>query len=153
MEQEQIHTLPEMWAVVDLFGHQRIAGKLTTQTLGAACLLRIDVPECTRTRQKYNSAQHSYEAIDEAVPAFTRFLGVGAIYAINPCSEQTVRALLKRLDAAPIQEYEIDRVKALPAAVQDAEYPDPEDVPTEGVDEEESGEGDAKREDATGVPF
>lgn len=35
----------EGWAVVELFGHQREVGFVTTQVFGAAVLFRIDTPE------------------------------------------------------------------------------------------------------------
>ena len=76
MDQEQVQGLPEMWAVVELFGHQRVTGKLSTQTLGAACLLRVDIPEYSRRRQMVDPITRDYVYRDETVPAFTRFLGI-----------------------------------------------------------------------------
>ncbi len=34
----------ESWAIVELFGHQKIAGKLTEQTIGGCHFIRVDVP-------------------------------------------------------------------------------------------------------------
>lgn len=59
----------ESWCIVELFGHQRIAGLVTEQTIGGCNFVRVDVP-----------------AIGD-VPAYTKLLGQGAIYAINPVSE------------------------------------------------------------------
>ncbi len=35
----------EAWAIVELFGHQKIAGRLTEQTIGGCHFLRVDVPD------------------------------------------------------------------------------------------------------------
>ena len=66
---------------------------------------------------------------------------MGAVYAINPCSEATVRELLKRIDPAPVQQYDIDRVKALPSPIPhvdavEASHPDPDDPGNDEDDEE-----------------
>src|SRR5215467_13892732 len=34
----------EGWAILEIFGHQRYAGYVTTQTFGAASMFRLDVP-------------------------------------------------------------------------------------------------------------
>lgn len=45
MNVEPIQTPVEFWAVVELMGHQRIAGRLTEHTLAGSSFIRIDVPE------------------------------------------------------------------------------------------------------------
>lgn len=115
MEQEQVQALPEMWAVIELFGHQKAAGKLSTQNLGAACLLRLDVPEITRKRERFDYKANKWEHFEETIPSHTRFLGVGSIYAINPCSEEIALTILRKSGAGPIQEYVVPSVRALPA--------------------------------------
>jgi len=64
------------WCLVELFGHQKIVGKVTEATLAGGALLRVDVPA-------FNGAA-----------AFTRFYGPGAIYSISPVSEQIARDLM-----------------------------------------------------------
>lgn len=61
----------EGWAIVELFGRQMIAGRLTTEVVGGGSFVRVDVP-----------------ATDGA-PGFTKFFGPGAIYAITPTDEAT----------------------------------------------------------------
>lgn len=73
----------ELWAIVELFGHQRIAGKVSEQVLGGN-FLRVDVPQTK----------------DE--PAWTRFLNPSAVYAINPCSEEVATAVANQLKVKPI---------------------------------------------------
>jgi len=82
----------DLWCMVELFGHQKIAGKCTEQNIAGTNMLRIDVPET------------------EKQPAFTRFFGSGAIYAINPIDEVTARYFADKLEIAPIQSYNISEV-------------------------------------------
>lgn len=96
----------EIWAIVELFGHNRMAGKVTEQTVGGSSLVRVDVPDT------------------EASPAFTRLLNVSAIYAINPVTEEVARGYAARLSVKPIEAWDarevlkrIDDMRKLEAAI------------------------------------
>lgn len=84
----------EAYALVELFGHQRMAGKVTEQTIGNSAFIRVDVPETT------------------SQPAFTRLLNPSAIYAINPITQEAMEELARNLDKAPLQAWEIREVVA-----------------------------------------
>jgi hypothetical protein len=79
----------ESWAIVELFGHNQIAGKCSEMTIAGTNMLRIDVPETEKN------------------PAFTRLLGHGAIYAINPVTEDVARHWASSLSVAPIQIWDV----------------------------------------------
>ncbi len=85
----------ESWCIVELFGHQRIAGLVTEQTIGGCNFVRVDVP-----------------AIGD-VPAYTKLLGQGAIYAINPVSETVARAAAGQYRSAPVSIYDFPELRAL----------------------------------------
>lgn len=78
----------EAWAIVELFGHNKIAGKCSEQNVAGTNFLRVDVPSTT---------MH---------PLFTRLLNHGAIYAINPVTEEVARAFAERINSAPIEAYD-----------------------------------------------
>lgn len=82
----------DLWCLVELFGHSKIAGKCTEQNIAGTNMLRVDVPETSKQ------------------PAFTRFFGSGAIYAINPMDEEAVRFYADKLEIAPIQSYNISEL-------------------------------------------
>ena len=79
----------DLWCVVELMGHQQIAGKCTEQSIAGVNMLRVDVPETKKQ------------------PAFTKFYGGTAIYAINPVDEATAVAKINALNISPIQVWNI----------------------------------------------
>lgn len=79
----------ESWAIVELFGFNKIAGKCSEQNIAGANMLRIDVPETDKN------------------PAFTRLLGHAAIYAINPVTEEVAKHWAKMLQTAPITVWDV----------------------------------------------
>jgi hypothetical protein len=84
----------EAYALIELFGHQRMAGKVSEQTIGNSAFIRIDVPE-TKTQ-----------------PAFSRLLNPSAIYAINPITLEAMEEMARNLDKAPLQAWDIRQTVA-----------------------------------------
>lgn len=82
----------DLWCLVELFGHQHIAGRCTEQNVAGVNMLRVDVPATNNQ------------------PAFTRFLSSGAIYAINPVTEDVARQLADRLEIVPVQPWELKTI-------------------------------------------
>ena len=76
------------WAVVELYGHQRIVGAVIADPVELPGMIRVDVPDLTKNGEIVRKGH-------------TRYLGKGAIYALNPCDEQTVRNLLPHVDGLP----------------------------------------------------
>lgn len=87
----------DCWCIVNLFGHQRIAGRVTEQQIGGQAFVRVDVP-----------------AVGEK-PGFTRMFGAGAIYSIDPVSEAVCRGAAATIRAEPVSVYDMPPavVKAL----------------------------------------
>ena len=81
----------ELWALVELFGHNRIAGKVSEAEMGGGSLIRVDVP-----------------AVKDRAP-LTKYYNVKAIYALTPVDEATCMEMAKSIDAAPISSYSLDR--------------------------------------------
>lgn len=79
----------DLWCVVELFGHQKIAGRCTEQNIAGTNMLRVDVPE---TKDQ---------------PGFTRLFGSAAIYAINPVDEMTAKHFAESLQQRPIHSWDV----------------------------------------------
>lgn len=74
-------------AIVELFGHQKIAGLVSEDTIGGCSFLRVDVP-----------------GTDASAP-FTKWFGDKAIYSMTPVSEELVLIFVKRYKPAPVSVY------------------------------------------------
>lgn len=79
----------ELDAVIELFGHQKMAGKVTEQTIGVATFIRVDVPETSQQ------------------PKFTRLLNPSAIYAINPVTSEVMLHMAEMITSKPIDSWDI----------------------------------------------
>lgn len=118
------------WAVVELFGHKRMAGHVSSQAVAGGSMVRIDVPETPADMRPMT-------------PAYTKLVGVAAVYGITPVSEEIARRAAREIerwnDPLPVQ------LPALAAPVGteidpnfvDDEDDDDEDYEDEDEDDEE----------------
>ena len=88
----------DSWAVVELFGHQQIAGRVTEASIGGCSFLRVDVPEQPAI---VASPRNGWYGDQPATPAYTRYFGNGAIYAMSPCTEAAARSVAARIRVKP----------------------------------------------------
>ncbi len=105
----------EMWAVVELFGHQVIAGRIAQDASLGVPMLRVDVPEIGGRA------------------AFTKFYGSGAVYAVAPCTEEYARHVADYYKPKPITVY-VPEMRQLPRP-----YTDSDDNPEGREDGDEPG--------------
>jgi hypothetical protein len=85
--------MDECWAVVELMGHVKLAGKLTEEERFGAKMGRLEIP----TKDGF----------------VTQFFGGGSVYRITPVAEDVARAVAARSDVAPVNTWEYP--KALPS--------------------------------------
>lgn len=84
----------EQWAIVELFGHSRIAGLVTEQTLGGSSFVRVDVPAVA------------------GKAAFTKLYGQGAIYAVSFVDRDVAMAAVENLGLVPVSVYSLADVRS-----------------------------------------
>lgn len=82
----------EAWGLVELMGHQRVAGRLSEQPLGGGNLLRVDIPN--------------------GETFCTAYYGASAIYAVHITDEAAARKLAGNLGARPPYAYELSQAVA-----------------------------------------
>lgn len=134
--------------MVELFGHAKAIGYVTTQTYGQAVLFRVDTPELPEREFVLQSPQYTSENGCErrwtpagskvrrtASPAASRLVGPGAIYSIVPCTEETARQAIERLIERPLILLEL--AKAPPLEVTYPTGPSFEDEEDDPVQAEE----------------
>jgi hypothetical protein len=88
----------EGWAVVEIMGHVRIAGRVREETQFGAAMIRVDVP-----------------AVD-GHPAFTRYYHPQALYSLCPCDETTALSVAKHERHPPIERWQMP-ILTRPAAL------------------------------------
>ena len=110
------------WCVVEIMGHKKFAGKVTSQEIAGCGFLRIDVPE------------------SDGQPAFTKLFGTQSVYCLSPCTEETARAFVKLFRSESFSRYEAPRLESTVltptqsrAQIVDEEYDD-EDVSDDDAD-------------------
>lgn len=95
----------EGWAIVDVLGHQRYVGFVTTEAYGQAVLFRIDVPALEERERETKQPGYIGDRYvpagtlvkEGAVPGYTKLIGSGSIYAITPCTQE---AALKAVESS-----------------------------------------------------
>jgi len=91
------------WAIVELFGHGITAGFIQEVTIAGTEFLRVDVPHIIGGNTKFAGV--------------TKFYGGGAIYAITPSDEDSVRHALGHMETRPVSKWTIPDKPALTANV------------------------------------
>jgi hypothetical protein len=66
------------WALVEIFGHTKVAGRITTRKFGVNMMLQVDVPK--------GAAEFSH----------SQLFSPAAIFSINPTSEEWCRRWAER---------------------------------------------------------
>lgn len=76
--------MSELWAVVEVMGHSRYAGKVSEYSELGVPLVRVEIPE----------TPHS--------PACEKLLGASSIFRITPCTEEAARAAAGQFRVEPL---------------------------------------------------
>lgn len=98
----------EAFGLVELFGHQRVVGKISEQSIGGCNFVRVDIPQKDGT-------------------FYTRFFGNGAIYAINITTEEVAMQLAARMDQEPAFAWQLPKNPQLADATRASTSPSYED--------------------------
>ena len=91
----------DSWAIIEIFGHQKFAGRVTEQSIGGASFIRCDIHEV------------------DGSPSFTKLFGASAIYSITPVTEELARKAVKACRSEPISVY-IPQERQIPAGADPA---------------------------------
>ena len=82
----------EEWAILELMGHRRLAGKITDAVIGGGAFLRIDIPmDDDRWTTQYYSPQ--------------------SVYCLSPVSEELAKMVAKNNQPAPVHRWEFPQIE------------------------------------------
>ena len=93
------------WAILDLFGHTRIAGKVSEATIAGGAFLRIDIP-----------------GKDDAADVMTQYYGPAAVFSMTPVTEAVARAFAATHQPVPATSWDMPQ-----HAIEYRPYPRDED--------------------------
>lgn len=136
MENEQAKF--EGWAIVEMMGHQREIGYVTTESYGQAVLFRVDVPEFPEReyvleRPQWDASGNHFpigaKVQRVALPARSRLISPAAIYALNPCSEHAAHKAIEASIVPRLILIEAPQDKQLPTGYPPDHGEDYEDDP------------------------
>lgn len=82
-------TFQPTWGILELFGHNKIAGRISEQTIGGTSFVRVDVPAT------------------EEQPAFSKTFHGNAIYAFNWTTEETAKYEAEKIKSKPIDLWDL----------------------------------------------
>lgn len=98
MSEKQDKVEFEGWCIVELMGHQQIAGYVSEKAMFGTALMRVDVPE---------TAERA---------AYTKFYGGNAIYGITPVEKAVAVAMANAYNEPPINVWQLKKIEQqLPA--------------------------------------
>lgn len=111
----------EQWAIVEVFGHEAYAGRVSEVSVAGGTLLQIEVPEDRELQ----------------LAAFSTMVGHAAIFRLTPCTEQDARLARRGMRSQPLPRW----AAALQPAPErprltanDFRYLDPDEDPPEDDD-------------------
>ncbi len=104
---------PKTWAIVELFGHSRLAGQISDHTLGGETFTRIDVPEVSVTETERVDGQAV--PVRRVIQAHTKLVGGKAIYSVAFVDEATALVAAHEILHTPITRWQlISQLEQLP---------------------------------------
>lgn len=74
----------ELWAVLEVMGHERIAGKITEKPIGNSIFMQVDVPA------------------SDKLPGFTRLYHPNSLFSFTPVPEQVARIMAGSLQKTAV---------------------------------------------------
>ena len=80
------------WAVIEVFGHEKFAGEVSTAKVGDASMIMLEVPEV--------------ENGDVTLPGFVKYINHSSVFSITPVSEEYAIKMASQLAQHPVQGYE-----------------------------------------------
>jgi len=91
LDNGEVQAPAEEWAVVELFGHVRLAGRVSEVERYGGKLLRLDIPRP-----------------DGGGWLATKDIGQGALYAVTYVAEAVARLVAQHHQPAPVHHYELE---------------------------------------------
>jgi hypothetical protein len=90
---QQTEQIFDEWAICELLGHRRVAGRIREVQIAGAGFLRLDIPPT------------------DGHPEQTQYIAPGSIYALHPVTEDVAQAVAKHCRPEPAHSWELPAAK------------------------------------------
>ena len=77
----------ESWCVIEIFGHQKISGKVSVEKIASTEMIRVDVPKTSNS------------------DGFTKYYNPTSIYGLTPVKEDYAKEMAELLNTKPVNDY------------------------------------------------
>jgi hypothetical protein len=94
---------PKTWAILELFGHARIAGEVREHSFGGETFTRVDVPEVSFPEMAY--IDNVRQQVTRVIPGHTKLFGGKAVYSLAFVDEAAALAAAHSIKHEPIKSY------------------------------------------------
>jgi hypothetical protein len=91
-EERKMDTKFEEWAIMEIFGYRKLAGKVSDAVIGGGSFIRIDIP-----------------GPDESWS--TQFYSPQAVYSIIPVGEDLARGMAEQYQPEPVHRWELPQLR------------------------------------------
>ena len=92
MQTDDRKTLTETYCLLELMGHQKVAGLLTETTIAGKGMLRVDIPN------------------EKGQTIHTRFYSPDAVYSISPVDRQICIGIAVKCNVRPVTIYDLAKL-------------------------------------------
>lgn len=107
------------WAIVELFGHAKVAGAISKDDVFGTDKLRVDVPRVTFVEEVYEHGAH--KCITRVLPEHTTYFGTGAIFSVSIIDEAAAVLAAHKIRHEPIKAWHLrDALEQLTLAEREA---------------------------------
>lgn len=103
----------DSWAILELFGHRQLAGRVREIEMFGAKMCRVDVPALP---EEIERDYWGKERTTPAVPAFTQYYGGSSIFSLTPTTEALALAAAKRMRQRPAHVMDVPAERMIEAA-------------------------------------
>lgn len=80
------------WAIIEIFGHEKFAGQVSTAKVGDASMIMLTVPEVKNEQV--------------TLPAFVKYINHQSVFSITPVSEEYAKQMAVQLSKHPVEGYD-----------------------------------------------